>query len=76
MRSTQEDYTSRKGEDPSKMRLGVLNLIRIVECLKLTCQAGNMTEEGASMAYIFDYQSSKRVSDENDGAITLYEIEL
>jgi len=34
VRSAQEDYTSRKGEDLRKMRVGIHNLIRIMECLQ------------------------------------------
>ena len=37
---------------------------------------GILTEEGASMAYIFHYQSTERMCDEDDGAIALFEYEM
>jgi hypothetical protein len=35
-----------------------------------------MTEEEASKTYIFDYKAAETVRDKDDGAITLYELEL
>jgi len=34
VRSAKEDNTSSSGEDLSKMGVGILNLIRIMECLR------------------------------------------
>jgi len=45
MRSAKEDYTSRNGEDMRKMRMGVLNLIGIVECLKGKLSGWKLTKE-------------------------------
>ena len=77
MRCAQEDYASRSGEDLSKMRECILNLIRVMQCLrKVICQVGKLTEEGPSMAYIFNYQSAQRVCDKDDWAVALHKFEM
>jgi len=42
----------------------------------MTSQTGELIEEGASKAHIFNYQSAERVRDKDDRTIALYEFEL
>jgi len=52
--------------------VGILNLIRVMQCLQGDLLGWKLTEEGASKAYIFNYQSAQRVCDKDDGAIALH----
>ena len=74
MRCAQENYTSRSGEDLGKMGVGILDSIRMVECLQ-----GNLSSwvfEKEKWAYVFHYQSAERVCDKYDGTIVLHAFEL
>jgi hypothetical protein len=58
------------------MGVGILNLIRIMECLQGNLSGWEFDRGRASKAYIFNYQSAERVCDKDDGAIALYEFEM
>jgi hypothetical protein len=53
----------------AEVRYGVLNIVRVIKCL----QESDMREvdRSRSDAYLFHYQSSKRMGDKNNGPIPL-----
>ena len=71
VRGAQEDYTSRNGGDMSKMGVGILHSIRVVECLQGKLSDWDLREEEPSNAYVFNYQPAKGVCDKDDRAIAL-----
>jgi len=75
VRSAQEDYTSCSGENLTKMRVGILNLIRIMECLQGNA-SGWVFDRRCSKAYVLDYQAAERVCNKDDGAIPLCKFEF